>query len=58
MKEWYARECEYCTQDAALACRDSICRAAGLGEPHLDGCPAIQSEEIQDCTCIPAGLEL
>ena len=49
--EWYPRECEFCTLEAALACEDPRCRAEGKGEPHLDGCPAIASGMAGDCTC-------
>lgn len=30
--EWYPNECQFCTREAALACQDSVCRAAHLGE--------------------------
>ena len=30
--EWYPNECQFCTRPAALACQDSVCRAAHLGE--------------------------
>lgn len=31
-REWYPRECLYCTQGAALACDDPECRERRLGE--------------------------
>ena len=30
--EWYPNECQFCDRAAALACQDSVCRAAHLGE--------------------------
>lgn len=30
--EWYPNECQFCTREAALACQDTVCRAAHLGE--------------------------
>jgi len=52
MDEWYPRECEFCTWEAALTCRDSWCRDAGYGQPHLRGCPALGTRQIQDCSCV------
>jgi hypothetical protein len=52
--EWYPRECEFCTGEAALACPDSLCRQMGFGEPHKWGCPAAQTKLIIDCTCTAA----
>jgi hypothetical protein len=30
--EWYPRECEFCTREAALVCPDPGCRAERRGE--------------------------
>lgn len=51
-EEWYPRECEFCNHEAALTCTDQVCRKAGAGEPHLSGCPAIETRLIADCTCL------
>lgn len=37
--EWYPRECEFCTQQAAIACRDPYCREQRHGEPWEDADP-------------------
>ncbi len=34
--EWYPRECEFCTRDAALACPDTLCRATKRGENRTE----------------------
>jgi hypothetical protein len=50
--EWYPRECEFCTWEAALACQDPACRDAGHGQPHILGCPALETRQVQDCSCV------
>lgn len=52
--EWYPRECEFCDWDAALACEDPVCRERGYGEPHIVGCRAIRTGQIEDCACVNA----
>jgi hypothetical protein len=54
MDEWYPRECEFCTYEAALACTDRICRARGYGEPHIETCPAVRTNDTEDCICVKA----
>jgi hypothetical protein len=31
------KECEFCTREVALACKDPVCRAAGYGELTSNG---------------------
>jgi len=50
MNEWYPRECEYCTREAALSCTDPTCRARGYG--HTNTCPTVHTRNTQDCVCV------
>lgn len=42
--EWYPRECAFCTQEAALACDDTSCRARRLGEDYDDAAAGVPNQ--------------